>query len=242
MTKKIVKIILAASLILFIFSFFEKNNLPQSNQILSDLKKQPLQEDLSMERFFVAKSKYIYELTPKYTYEIYGLVVSDYNSQNILDIHHQKDPYNTKDICLVWGDNLNSDIYRKMKFTHGEFTCYVQFPQGSSYPQFHFDELSNNHLLAATDEIYRLINDTNIGDQVYAKGYLVDYTIRSKDGEEIGTRQTSITRSDRDCEIIYVTDYKILKKGNLIYGYINNISLSSFVVSFVILLLMFVTS
>jgi hypothetical protein len=47
-------------------------------------------------------------------------------------------------------------------------------------------------------------------------GLLVDYKV-TKDGQDIFTRQTSLTRGDTGngaCEILYVTDLSVVAKGN----------------------------
>ena len=46
-----------------------------------------------------------YKISPLYEYEIKGLVVAEYDSDDWLDRTHEKDTGQTKDLCLVVGRN-----------------------------------------------------------------------------------------------------------------------------------------
>ena len=61
------------------------------------------------------------------------------------------------------------------------------------------------------------------GDQVYLKGYLVNYSHTNGDFE----RGTSTSREDtgnNSCESIFVTDFQILKEGNQNWRIANTVS------------------
>jgi len=86
---------------------------------------------------------------------------------------------------------------------------------------FNGDELSNNHLIASTPYIEKVIRSMRTGDQIMISGKLVNVEAKA-----IGKRekyesadiswQTSVVRGDSmggACEIIYVTDAKIIKRG-----------------------------
>jgi len=215
--KSIIGISLLISLGLFGFSFLEMNNLPEKELILEQLYQDPIQEELEGSIPIIEeKDGFTYTIEPLYSYEIYGLSVADYNPENWLDIFHKKDPLNSKDICLVWGDNLSLGGYEETKFKHGEFTCFWQIQ--SEEVVFVNNEISNNHLLPATDEIYEKIKKSRVGDQIHIKGYLVRYNIVATDINLY--RNTSTTRDDKGdgaCEVIYVTDFEILKRSNVLY-------------------------
>src|SRR4030042_124391 len=130
---------------------------------------------------------------------------------------------------------------QKMKFGHGEFTCYFDFRRGidsSWYQKFSSAQGSNNHLLPKDDEVYKAIKKATTGDQIYLKGYLVDYSIKSPRGQS-GTRATSTIRTDNDCEVIYTTDFQILKKGNTAYQLINQVSKYLIIICVFILIIFF---
>jgi len=70
------------------------------------------------------------------------------------------------------------------------------------------------------------------------KGYLVSY---SKKGESF-VRTSSITRDDVEdgaCEVIYVTDFKILKKSNTFWQEIFTLSKYSSITSFILMVILF---
>jgi hypothetical protein len=206
------------SLVLFIFSCLKKNDLPDKNLIMKELDQVPLQEPLnsSDKPFQIKKGGNIYTITPLYKYELYGLSVADYDSENWLDVMHKKDPLNTKDICAVWGNNAIGGIYQNSKFGHGEFTCFVKSTNVEDDMAFKNNEFSNNHLIPASEEVYKKIKEAQVGDQIYLKGYLANYEFIDNKGDRY-SRNSSITRSDNGngaCEVVYVTDFKILAKAD----------------------------
>jgi len=226
MAGKTIKIIFAVSLITYLFLLFIKPKLPGSSKIRQEIIINfPLQEVVDQTQINTSYGDFTYTLTPLYSYDIYGLVVSEYKSRNWLDITHKRDPANTRDLCLVWGQNVKSDVYQKVKYSHGEFTCYYYYNQALD-PPFNGRELSNNHLIPQNSDIEKKIAGVNIGDQVRIKGFLVNYKITDKDGRESASRNTSTSREDTRngaCEIIYVSDIEILKSGNTFYYLLKNI-------------------
>lgn len=219
--KKIVKTVFYISFILFLFISFYKPPLPDESGILSDIKsKEPVQSELPVnqkDKVIVTNlGKYEYRLTPLYNYELEGLIVTDYNSDNWLDVRHQDDPGNIKDICVIWGENILNGSYRQVKFSSGEFTCYYRWEKSLETP-FYPQYLSNNHLIPQNERVAEEIKKSKIGDQVRVKGFLANYEVRVN-GREIFKRNTSTVRDDSRngaCEIIYVTEFEILKENAL---------------------------
>lgn len=222
----------------FIFSYLKKNNLPQQADIESSLFTNPKQSEIVLTAFEIAEDDHTYKITPKFSYELYGLVVSDYDSETWIDITHEHDPLNTKDICVVWGDNLKSDIYRKMKYSHGEWTCYYEAESSEDFAAFNSSQFSNNHLLPASDEVYKTIKNASVGDQIYLKGQLIDYEIVTPEGTT-GTRETSTVRDDTGCEIIYTTEFQLISRGNEIFHTIYLISKYSILILIIALGIIF---
>ncbi|MCD6550194.1 hypothetical protein J7K24_01460 [bacterium] len=204
--KQVIRIFFLISIIVVGMSFFEKNKLPSQKEILEQLYQDPVQTETSIAPFEREVGGIIYKITPLYNYELYGLIVSTHSSRSIAAYYHNKyeDFINIKDICVVWGENIRRETYRLSKFKSGPFTCYVKrkgFFDNSSF--------SNNHLLTENKEIAKKISKAEKGDQVYLKGYLVEYS--RKNGF---TRRSSTIRTDRGCEVIYVTNFQILKRAN----------------------------
>ena len=201
----------------FAFLSWYKPALPDPSDISAELiNTEPVQEKITIPPIKMDLKDIEYEITPLYSYKIYGLVVEQYTSANWLDIMHKKDPANTRDLCLLWGKNVEDGIYKNLKFAHGEFTCYVKW-ENSTDSAFDLYRISNNHILPANAEVTRKIGQMQIGDQIYVEGYLSTYkNTDMKTGEVVGTRGTSVTREDTGngaCETIYVTDAGIIQGG-----------------------------
>jgi hypothetical protein len=100
-------------------------------------------------------------------------------------------------------------------FWSGEFTCSYRW-SGAVTPAFNPEKASNNHLIPADPVTAARIGAIHVGDQIRMTGLLVDYTV-TKDGGEIFTRRTSLTRGDTGngaCEILYVTDLAVVVAGD----------------------------
>lgn len=238
---KIIKTILVLALVALTISFFKKNDLPWSAKILPELVQEPQQQATTAEPFTIEQDSYVAEVKPLYTYELYGLIVADYDSENWFDYFHKYDPFNTKDICVIWGDNLENSLYHKVKFKHGEFTCFYHTEDWETYQQFNHDQLSNNHLVPASQEIYQKIKTAQVSDQIFLKGYLTDNQIRGPDGLA-SRRSSSIIRTDQGngaCEVIYVTDFQVIKSGNPFYALAYKISLYTILVGLSLLAILF---
>ena len=218
---KMKKIIFLILIIIFGIAFFQKDKLPDKENVLEQLYQEPIQTETDKSSFKIEKEGLIYNITPLYNYELYGLIVSYHHSKSWLDYYHEKwnDFINVKDICVIWGDNIKTEIYKAMEFKSGSWTCYSEFKPGTSYEvwsKIRRDNLSNNHLLTSEESLNKTIMDAKKGDQIYLKGYLVEYSHSNGSFR----RGTSITRNDRGngaCETIYVTDFQILKEANLVW-------------------------
>jgi hypothetical protein len=229
--KTILKATILFSLAIVIVCYFKKDDLPHRAVIDDSLFREPVQNAIDTEPFIRTSDGYSYEITPKYDYELYGLVVSQHSTDTWTDISHEYDTLNTKDICVIWGANLESDLYRYVKYWSGDFTCYYQYG-GSAAARGTFDgnALSNNHLLPANEVLSEEIGKASVGDQIHITGMLVDYSTTGPQGTS-GKRTTSTTRTDTGCEIIYTTAFEIIEKGNVVYHMAYSIALSVFIAS-----------
>lgn len=204
-----------ASLLILVALLSYGRPLPAPHDILPEIARgAPTQENLSSaESRTLVVSEYAYTIVPKAAYTIDGLVVSLHKSDSFLDVTHEHDPLNTIDLCVVWGPNITTNGYRKVSYKSGDFTCFYKWTTEED-PPFSGQFLANNHLVPATGAIAAFIQDIEIGDQVRLSGKLADYTV-AKDGITLGRRNTSLTREDTGngaCEIIYLTEARILKK------------------------------
>ncbi len=234
--KKFAKYLFLISLSVMIVCYYFREDLPPRYQILPEMFNEPKQIKTKLPPFFIHKKKYQAEINPLFHYQLYGLVVSDYDSETWYDYFHKFDPFNTKDICVVWGKNLQSDIYLKTDFWHGEFTCFARMRPGTKIKDFNINQLANNHLIPANKELYKKIKKAKIGDQIFLSGYLVNSKIQGPNGLS-SYRNSSITRQDTGknaCEVVYTTDFKILKTGRPIISFLYALSTYLAIASFLI--------
>jgi hypothetical protein len=190
------------------------HRLPEPAQIMPEIKFEPIQKEVSLAPIYRREPKAIYEIKPRFTYHLYGLVVATHNSKSWNDISHASwhDSLNEADICVVWGASAVSGVLNDLNFTHGDWTCYVKTDNSESWSKFHLNQMSNNHILPATEKISKAIAVVEIGDQIEIDGYLSDYSINGS-----GERRTSITREDTGngaCEIIYAQTFRRLSRTN----------------------------
>jgi hypothetical protein len=240
---KFAKLLILLGIAGLLFSYYQTKTLPPPKDIIDMLYKQPQQSPTDKKPFTIKKGSITYLIRPLYSYEISGLVVSYHNTASWLDYYHArwKDSLNIKDLGLCWGDNIKSGIYTKMRFSSGSWTLYYKFKPTVSrddWKKFKYNQFSNNHLLTGSQKINQLIMDTRVGDQVWLKGYLVEY-------EHSGTfkRGTSTTRNDKGqgaCETVFVTDYKIIKKSHFLWHYLYRVSKYCVIAGFVLLFLSFI--
>ena len=69
----------------------------------------------------------VYTITPLFDYHLNGVVVTDYESGSLGDIYHHrqwKDFLNVKDLCVVWGKNVQSDVFRKLRYSSGPLDLF----------------------------------------------------------------------------------------------------------------------
>jgi len=208
--KKMVNIILPLIFVITIIAWFEKDRLAKYHQMHAELNQDPIQEEMSAPQFSFDYRDETYHVQPLARYELWGLVVSHNNITGILDMYHDENSVDTKDLCLIWGNNLTSNDYKKVSYSSGAWTCYYQYPYGVD---FYPDALSNNHLLTADDAVRERIGQVRIGDQVHIQGMLVKYQAESNPSF---WRDSSMVRTDTGdgaCEVVYVESIDIIQTG-----------------------------
>ena len=89
--------------------------LPEASLVDPSITQREPVQDLSNGRAFTTTIKdYTYTLTPKATYDIAGLVVSQHRGDALFNLGHKEDPGNIKDVCVVWGEAVSNGSYRKV--------------------------------------------------------------------------------------------------------------------------------
>lgn len=200
-----------AAVALTAIAWFMKGRLVTSAEVDSALLREPEQGDTTREPFdFEYKGKQC-RVDPVASYELWGLVVSHNNIESIADIYHDSTSVDTKDLCVIWGSNLEGDDFREVEFKSGSWTCYFRYPMGV---KFAHHELGNNHLITDDPGIRDKIAQVRIGDQIHMKGLLVDYQMDDWEGF---WRRSSTVRTDSGCEVIFVEDLEVLERGTPVW-------------------------
>lgn len=235
---KLIFIVFLLTIITFLITSIIRIQLPLPEDIVQDSYNQPFQTELTEDQKpFTIKTddEKEYLITPVFQYEINALVVSENNSQNPLDIVHKMwgDTLNIKDLCMVYGENLKTNIYKKISFSNGSFSCRFEGPM-EYFSKFNLSEVSNNHLITNNPEILSKLEKIKIGDQVKLKGYLATY---STEGFYRGTSTSREDMGDGACETIYLTNVEILKENLPQFSNIFNISKSLLSLESILLIL-----
>ena len=184
-----------------------KGTLVTSDEVEAALLEEPKQGATTREPFeFEYKGKQC-RVQPVASYDLWGLVVSHNNIKSLADMYHDSTSVDTKDLCVIWGSNLESDDFRDVEFKSGSWTCYFRYPAGV---KFAHHELGNNHLITDDPGIRDQIARVNVGDQIHMKGMLVDYQV--EDWKSFW-RRSSTVRTDTLCEVVFVEELEILEKG-----------------------------
>lgn len=208
---------------IYMLTYFQSENLPDPNQINQKLLQQPIQTETTKAPFTQIYTDKEYMIHPRFEYEFFGLIVSHKNlDEKWFNIYYDRDPFNIKDICAIWGSNLLRSDYQRMSYYNRTWTCY--FKPNDHNVQFNNVELSNNHMIPATEDIGYKLKLARPGDQIHFKGFLVNYSIIGDGG---GERKTSINRTDTGngaCEVVYVEEFEILKPSNSWSRLLNTVS------------------
>jgi hypothetical protein len=209
-------ILFVSSVIGAVYLSFRDIALPDASVIDDSVKMtEPLQGATDRQVFTTVIKGYTYTLTPRASYDISGLVVSQHSGDALLNIYHKADPGNIEDVCVVWGEAITNGSYQKVRYKSEEFSCYYSWAE-SFTPPFNPEKIANNHLIPADASIAEQIRAIRIGDQIRMRGLLVDYAV-ARGGQGVFTRKTSLTRKDTGngaCEILYVTDLRVIQAGN----------------------------
>ena len=188
-----------------------KGQLPEPQQIIPSLLGDPKQVETDRGAFSLTHAGSTYEVTPRAEYEIFGVVVSHNNIHSITDSYHDKNSVDVKDLCLVWGKNVQSNNYHQIKFWSAPWTCWFRTQSSDVYGQFQTTQFSNTHIIGADAKLIDAVKSARIGDQIRMRGLLVDYS--SASGFQ---RKTSLVRSDTGngaCEVLFVESFETLKRA-----------------------------
>lgn len=223
------------SLLIMTYCWFYKDILPRPSFYNFSKLNEPVQIKSTKAPFKIRSHRQRYLITPKYEYELEGVIVTYNNADQFGNIWHKKrwqDFINLRDLCVIWGSNVKSGIYHQMKFSSDSWTCWVNSKSHAAWQKFNMKKLSNNHVLVDNNRIKKILMSTEKGDQIKFKGMLASYENLNNGFK----RGTSITRDDKGngaCETVYLTSIEIIKKANQGIRKIYKISKWSFLLSLI---------
>lgn len=196
-------------------ALYHKDRLPDPAFYDERMQQEPRQEQSAEPPFTAQAGKQSYRITPLYDYELDGLVVSHHRADDWANIYHRerKDFLNLKDLCVLWGDNARSGVYRNMGFDNTSWTCWYQWSDRETGERFQPRQLSNNHLLSDNPAVSRLILDADVGDQIHFSGVLANYE-NPASGFKRGTSTRRDDSGNGACETVYVKEFSILRQAN----------------------------
>ncbi len=142
-------------------------------------------------------------LTPRATYQVTGYAVE--KSTQLLD---EWDFVLPMDLALAWGPVATPEVLSRLDFHLSR--RYVSWRWRGSPPLAPGDlesHIANNHLIPASDEVARALDEVRVGDVVTLAGKLVDVRVSDEQGRVRHESRTSLTRTDVGsgaCEQIWV--------------------------------------
>lgn len=210
------KWLLLASIALLAWTAYHKDDLPNPDYYDISQLEAPRQTATDQSAFSTTVNGQEYTITPKFNYELDGVVVSYNNADGFGDIWHHKrwqDFLNLRDLCVIWGENVSSGIYQKLAFSHDTWTCWVSWRDNETGAQFKGNQLSNNHLLAEDDQIKAALINAEPGDHIRLKGVLAEYANKNN-GFFRGTSTNRDDSGNGACETVYLEQFEIINKAN----------------------------
>ncbi len=210
----LVRIAMIASLLAAAACWWMKDELPDAKKLHQDLFTEPKQVRVNRPAMDATVNGVNYRIQPRYSYDMRALVVSLHDSDTWWDYAHKawSDYVNVVDLCVVWGENAQSGIYRHINFSNDQWTCSFSTKSRETWDAFDMTGASNNHMVTDDPAVAKQLRSVRIGDQVRVQGFLVDYTVY-KDGKPAGTRISSEVRTDTGngaCEVLYIESFEVI--------------------------------
>jgi len=225
---RFVKALIIGSLLLMPVAFLRKDVLPPPAGLHQELNEAPKQVAVQVGLIDTTVNGVKYSIQPRYAYDLYGLVVSLHDSDSWYDYVHKEwnDYLNVVDLCVVWGENIRRDAYKRVNYSQTQTECFWSTLSSEAARAFDGSAMSNNHLITDNPKMARRLRQVRIGDEVHFRGYLANYTIY-KNGAPTGRRVTSVTRTDTGngaCEVVYIQEFEILRATNRVWRTIGKIA------------------
>lgn len=213
---KWLKMIFIVSVLTALALRWQVDKLPDPSFYNSSLLSAPEQTPLEKDAFTTQAGDQHYRIQPLFNYELNGVVVSLHDADSLTDIWHHgswSDYLNIRDLCVMWGNNIRTGIYKNIDFHNDSWTCWARWYDAETNRLFAGNQISNNHLLVDDPSIKKRLRSVRVGDQIQFSGYLATYQNPANNFK----RGTSTTRDDSGngaCETVYLTDFRLIKPAN----------------------------
>lgn len=206
---KLLQAALAASALAWAIAWYQTRQLPALDTILPELLQEPVQRSVSAPVFNFEYRGVAYDVKPVASYELYGLVVTHNDTTGLGDLTHDENSVDTKDLCVIWGPNLERDDYRHITFESTPTWCHWSWR--SEAIRFDGRAIANNHLVTDDAALRKALDRVHVGDQVRFRGQLVNY--RDQRYPDFW-RNSSTTRTDAGggaCEVVFFEELEVLR-------------------------------
>ena len=186
---------------------------PDASAMRPEVFREPRQTPVTPRQFSVDSDGKSYLVTTFFDYDQSAMVVSTNNKltlKPVLQLFRWRDMLNVSDLCVIWGDNVASEVYKDMNFYQGAYTCFPRYKEGRASVaarKYRGNQLAHNHILTNDPKLRRRLGRVRTGDQIRIRGKLVGYAHR---GQVL--RISSFTRDDNVCETIWLEELEILKR------------------------------
>ncbi len=232
---KVFRVLFLFTFVVFYYASVQIEAMPAPEEINSLLDNEPRQEIINKESFDFSYRGRDYLIEPIAEYEIWGLVVTHNDITDFIDIYHDVDSVDIRDICVLWGDNVKHGVYNNFNFWSEPWTCFFQAEDWAYMKLFNQAQISNSHLLSANPKVREAILNTRVGDQIHLSGKLINYAPKDK---PMWFRKSSTEREDTGngaCEVIMVEKFSILKRANTFWHGIYTGSLNTLIMLAVVI-------
>ena len=199
-----------------IYSCRKKTELPVYANVVKAALQDPVQVPTQRPPFTAKIEDQTHHVKPLYDYSIAGMVVSCGFSKSMAK--HRNDNLNIMDAGIIWGENLDPAIYKKVRFYNNGVWLHAETKDQVVWERLNQNQLSNNHLLCTDPQLKKQINAIKLGDLVLIKGSLVSYSGR-------GSSTSRTDRGDGACEAIWVDEFEHLQDGTKFWHILHRASL-----------------
>lgn len=206
----------------------ELKEWPQDSDIRQETLTEPQQTETTEEPFIFEYRGREFLVEPVQDYELSGLVVSHNDIHSWFDMYHNSRSVDFKDLCVVWGANVSTGIYKEADYSSAPWTCFYHPKSFEANERFFHSKLSNNHILSDSSSVRDAVMGAGVGDQIHLRGKLINYAPKE---HPTNYRKSSLVRTDTGngaCEVLFVDSFAITKAHKPFWRGVDRVSRNIF--------------